>query len=44
MDHKIIVILWQMGEKIKVNDGPQDNSNCMTNWRENKGLSNLSYN
>ena len=26
-----------MGEKIKVNDGPQDNSNCMTNWRENKG-------
>jgi hypothetical protein len=37
MDHKIIVIVWQIGEKIKVTDGPQDNSNCMTNWRENKG-------
>jgi hypothetical protein len=37
MDHKIIVILWQMGEKIKVTDGPQDNSNFMTNGRENKG-------
>jgi hypothetical protein len=38
MDHKIIVIVWQMGEKIKVTDGPQDNSNCMTNGRENKGF------
>ena len=37
MDHKIIVIVWQTGEKIKVTDGPQDNSNCMTNGRENKG-------
>jgi hypothetical protein len=26
-----------MGEKIKVTDGQQDNSNCITNRRENKG-------
>jgi hypothetical protein len=35
MDHKIVVIVWQMGEKIKVTDGPQDNSNCKNDPKEN---------